>query len=879
MVMDAETVIQELKRRFSEPVPEYYKRHIIFWHDEDREFEDRIDDIAIEGVKVVKMTGRNAFALKKLLAMDDKDSHYLVYCPVSFERDEDNWLLNIELYSGEAFRADIHTIWLEEMGLPVQENLRILVKQYHKYFNSKERRRSFAVFAPQVKQSREMHLGVMASICGCEDLEPASMMRAVLMGGLCIAHHEIYQKMVAYDVAALFWRMVKQCTGYDADEEPSLSEFAMHLLLTASSRTLIGECFIGLEKYISAAHEAFCYDLISDWRIHKDNSDLKQIAEYVESEKSIYQRLVNIQPKTVNEEQLFIHYLMETECFPCVHEVLLVKLMTDISNHKIQPDDIINIVKKRKICAWHEPYDCYYDALLQIAVMQKFYLEHVGGFNEAIPSNVWAAYVKDYYRMDTAYRLFHKAFMQSLKKTHARFDDLMKQVAERAEGLYATWFLGSLGACWQKASADMLAKLGYIKDLAYQWKFYDNHISNAGSRVFVVISDALRYEVAASLAEQLQRETQSEVKLSSMNGMFPSITPYGMAALLPHRQLSVVESKQGLSVLADDMPTDAGNREAVLKARNPQSIVLQYRDIIGMKRAERSALVKGMEVVYIYHDKIDESSHAADNTVFFACDEAIDEIKNILKIIYNEFNGTRIFITADHGFLYTYQPLSEDAKVGKESWKDQAVEYGRRYAIMKNSAAPEHLAPICFLRGNTPYKAFTPFENIRIKMSGGGANFVHGGASLQELVVPLIDFHYLRAGYKSYQKNKDRIDTLPVTLELLSTGRKICNLMFKLDFYQPEKVGGNRDATTYSLYFIDSTGKVVSNKERLIADRTNDDIQERVYRLKFTLKSMPFDCKATYYLMIVDESGILPPVREEFQINIAFAVDEFNFFV
>ncbi len=44
----------------------------------------------------------------------------------------------------------------------------------------------------------------------------------------------------------------------------------------------------------------------------------------------------------------------------------------------------------------------------------------------------------------------------------------------------------------------------------------------------------------------------------------------------------------------------------------------------------------------------------AKRAVFPACDDAIAEIKNLVRIIVNEFGGTNILITADHGFLYTY---------------------------------------------------------------------------------------------------------------------------------------------------------------------------------------------------------------------------------
>ena len=61
-------------------------------------------------------------------------------------------------------------------------------------------------------------------------------------------------------------------------------------------------------------------------------------------------------------------------------------------------------------------------------------------------------------------------------------------------------------------------------------------------------------------------------------------------------------------------------------------MALQYKNIIGMKRAERAALVKGMDVVYIYHDTIDEASHTSDTSVFPACDRAISELKNMVRM-------------------------------------------------------------------------------------------------------------------------------------------------------------------------------------------------------------------------------------------------------
>lgn len=867
--MDTEKVIQDLNRRFAEPLPEFYERRVIFWYDEDREFEDKIDYVELNHAKIVRLTGSNSFAVKKLLSEDDTRSNYLVYCPLAYNRPEDNWLINIELYSGETFRADLTTIWMDEMGLASSHMLRKHVKNYHKFFNAKDRRAKFAAFADKVTTVSQMHLAVMACICGIKDMQPGSIMRSVLSAGIDKDTNIVYQSLVNYGADTAFWVMSAQATGYKDDEEPSLGILAMQIFLTAATRTMRPEYLSGLDQFISMPHQSYCYDFVSEWMHIQDDEKLYKTARYIEDEARLYQRF----------SKVAVEDLEETECFPCVNEVILVKLMTDISNDIIKPDDITATVSKRRQKLWFDYMSCYYNGLLQIANMKNFFQEHSAGFHTVEPVRIWREYTSEYYKMDTYYRIFHLNFQKSLKKSNQLLDDLFKQVVDRAEGLYSTWFLSQLGANWSDACAEELETNGFISGVSRQEGFYDNKIKHSDSRVFVIVSDALRYEVAASLADQLQRETQSKVKLDSMCGIFPTITQFGMAALLPHRELIVQpKTSSGLSVLADEQSTEANNREKVLQIANSKSVALQYKNIIKLKKDDRRSLITGMEVIYIYHDRIDEASHTSDSDVFAACEETIEEIKNLVRIIVNEFSGTHIFITADHGFLYTHQALTEDSKIDSKAWKDKSPDYGRRYAVIEKGVVPEYLQPVRFLSGNTAYDAFTPKENIRIKMSGGGLNYVHGGISLQEMCVPLIDYNYLRSDSKEYKRNKNKYDTQPVTLSLLSANRKISNMIFILSFYQKDAVGSNREAANYLLYFTDSSGKVVSDQVKIIADKTSDNSQERVFRCNFNLKGLQYDNKETYYLVIADEKGLQMPIREEFQIDIAFAADEFDFF-
>ncbi len=863
--MDSDKIIQELNQRFTAPLPEFYKRRIVFWYDEDGEFQDRLDEVTLTDAKLVALTGTNNFAVKKLLSVDDTTGNYLVYCPLSYEKPEDNWLLDIELYS-EEFRADLVSIWMDELGIPSTPAMRKQVKEYRKFLNAKNRRDKIASQNKAPTVPAQLHMAVMGALGGLKDVTPAAIIKEVLKAGLDINTNYLYREFVNYGADKAFWSMVKQGSGYDS-EQHDIAMLATHMLLTATTRTMRLEYLAGLDGFISSPHQAFCFDFISDWMHSEDQEQLTEIAKTVEEELKLPTRFMKLE----------VSDLVDTEIFPCLDEVILIKLMTEISDHIIDVYVIKNTVEKRRTTVGYAQFKDYYEGILQVANMQAFFKEHTTGFHSAEAKKVWKEYTSEYYVMDTYYRLFHKSFGESLKSYNSDLHDLFTHVMEKVEGLYINWFLGQLGGNWSSVCSEELQKYGRILEIPQQTDFYKSRIANVDSRVFVVISDALRYEVAASLAEQLRRETQADVKLQDVQGIFPTITKFGMAALLPHKELEVELHGEVLKVMADGVSTDAAYRDKVLKNANGNSVAIKYNDLVSAKRADRSAMVKGMDVVYIYHDTIDEASHTADMMVFPACDDAIQELKNLAKIICNDFGATHILFTADHGFLYTYSPLTEDDKIDQSGFVSRVVEYGRRFAIMMKDSNPDYLQKVQFLEGKSEYEAFAPKENVRIKKLGGGLNFVHGGISLQEMVVPVIDYHFLRNQSKEYQRNQKKYDTKPVEVSLLSATHKVSNMIFSLNFYQKEPVGDNREAATYQLYFTDSSGKQISDIAKIIADKTSDNGQERTFRCSFNLKSLKYDNKEIYYLVIADADGLVVS-REEFQIDIAFAVDEFDFF-
>ena len=213
MATDLGIITQDLNRRFAAPLPEFYPRRIIVWVDEDAEFADKLDEITLDGAKIVALTGSNNFYVKKLLAVDDPTGNYLLYRPFAYESDEDNWLLDIELYS-ETFRADLVSMWMDEMGVPQTPALRRGFKQYRKFFNAQSRRNKITSQGVTPATPGQLQMAIMAALAGLKDARPNAIIKAVLKAGLQKDSNAVYQEFVNYDIDEVFWRMVAQGTGY-----------------------------------------------------------------------------------------------------------------------------------------------------------------------------------------------------------------------------------------------------------------------------------------------------------------------------------------------------------------------------------------------------------------------------------------------------------------------------------------------------------------------------------------------------------------------------------------------------------------------------------------------------------------------------------------
>ena len=112
---------------------------------------------------------------------------------------------------------------------------------------------------------------------------------------------------------------------------------------------------------------------------------------------------------------------------------------------------------------------------------------------------------------------------------------------------------------------------------------------------------------------------------------------------------------------------------------------------------------------------------------------------------------------------------------------------------------------------------------------------------------------------------------------MLSTGRKVSNLIFNLDFFQETLVSDNREKAEYQVYFADEIGNKICEPRRIIADKKTEEDKQKPFKIRFNLKQGKYSNTDVYYLVIADDSG-LEINKITFQIDIPFATDDFNFF-
>ncbi|AKB18577.1 BREX-1 system phosphatase PglZ type A [Methanosarcina sp. WWM596] len=878
MVNVEKTSLSILKKFSSSELKDYEKRKIVFWYDRDKiawdqekqapgeELEEIIQVLEGQAIKF-HILDNNYFETKKLLEIEDLESNYLIYCPEKERAHEDNWLFDIQLYSSRFENSRISDI-KSEFEIDGHELDDFFIKHEKFFGNQKERVQPLKKLYQKDWREKEFILGMLAVFSKTQALDFKLIVRDTLLKSLDEAENPAWENISKFGLEEGFWELAEEDFGFSA-KNPTLKKLFLSFLVTHIKR-YSGISLSGYDQYVDRK-ENECQIFLKHWM--DSSRDSKIFEKYT---RDILEENGQDMEKSLQAEldKHDVQTYLEAEAVETFDKALIVHILKSLNSPvDSTEEDFRNYlawIDTRRTKHWFSEYENIYNALEYAVKLFWFAREYYDNpkASDALENTrslyeLFKAYAETYYQIDYLYRKFYYYYDKEQEK-----DILKKSLRPQIEDLYTNKLLGKLLLKWSSLIDSELNEQWKIELADSQKDFYKRHVNKIlqkddRSKVAVIISDALRYEAAVELFETLNKDTWGLPKLSYMVGVLPSYTKLGMASLLPHQFLEYKEKE----IFVDGINSNGlENRKKILQNNCLESLAIRYEDFMKYNRDEARELVKGKRVLYVYHDKIDSvgDKQSSENSVFDAVEETIFEIKKLVKHLSETLNTTNIIVTTDHGFLYRRDDMENADKVETSSFdKTRIIDTTKRFILSNQELATDnspnnsldniHNFDMRHMLGkeHSPLFAYVPKTDLRFKLQGGGLNFVHGGASPQEIVIPVLTYTH-RRNEKTLEKKGIKYGK--VNVSVINDRKKITSSKFNVKIFQTEKVTDKMKPRTIKVSLWDIGGgqeKMVSDEKIIIANNESDEPEERQYNIMLTLGNNLEN--KTYYLRLVDE--------------------------
>lgn len=810
-------------------------RKLVFWYDDKGDFAEDIDGVELTNAKVYKLTKDNQFYTKYFLEKEDTSTNYLIYAPFPKPPVTENHLEDTMLYS-KRFYADRASLLSVDLG--IEEKYKPIIEKHIKFFGNKERLQRFYDLEIENFNEENILTGIMSAVCRTRTNSFDEVIR-VLITEDNLTDNKYLEEFAKYDIEKEFWKLCEQQFGFSMDV-PNLEKLVITMFVTYADRYIDAEMPKSWKKFISYKSGniiAFLDNLMNNILYREKYDKLSQyVAECLNASEEL----------SKYEVEAFV----DCDSFACI-DVLMIRwivsrLRAEDCLAEIGGHSIFELCGIRAKMHFGSKYSFIYEMLDSAYwIVTNAQYEAPNGFRKIIDS-----YISGDCLIDNHYRVFYLNY-DKLENT-TEFEDLRDLV----ENIYTNEYLGELLPKWNEG----LLEENALTCIPLQRNFFSKFVKSVNVKTVVIISDAMRYEVGRQLYTRMMDNPKCSAKLQVMLSVLPSYTRLGMEALLPHKTLELTDDFR--EVVDGKYATDLAVRQAVLQSYEPESKCVQFDDVKNLKGQELRDVFTGQSVVYVYHDQIDNTGEHEEDAVFEACEKAVDEIVKLIQKISTSGNTYRFIVTADHGFIYKRDKVPASDKIGGMSDSDRLVK--RRYIVSKEPITEQGVCNIGlgYMLGNNDNKiiSYSCSTNVFSTPGNAGLNYVHGGSSPQEMLVPVLDI----------KMDKGAVETRPAQIMLVSLVQKITNLITSLDFIQSDPVSDVVKSTTYRLYFISDNNEKISNENIYVADKRDEDVQKRLFRMRFTFKNKKYDKDRKYYLVAYDGSNEAEVFRHEVIMDLVF---------
>jgi len=301
-------------------------------------------------------------------------------------------------------------------------------------------------------------------------------------------------------------------------------------------------------------------------------------------------------------------------------------------------------------------------------------------------------------------------------------------------------------------------------------------------------------------------------------------------------------------VLADGKST-AGTEARDKQLASVEGMACQAEKLREMKVDQAREFTQGKRVVYIYHNVVDARGDSAptEGETFEAVSDCIEELVALVQFCVNKLNATKVWVTADHGFLYQQEAPSETVKSKLSHKPDQAVKAKKRYLIgsdLGTSPEAHHGSTQVSAGAEGGMEFWIPRAANRFHFTGG-ARFVHGGAMPQEIVVPVVTVTHLRG------RKKEASRAEKVGVQVLGSNHKITTPKYRFEIIQTEPVGDRRKPITLRAAVFEGA-RPVTSVETVTFDSTSDSLDDRKKPILLELRTGSYDKGTPYRLVLRD---------------------------
>jgi uncharacterized protein (TIGR02687 family) len=815
-------------------------RITVFWYDEKKEWTDQIGLLELQKTKIIIADGTNQFEIKYKIEHENPDTNYLIYAPLPKPDQNKDHLLDIFLYSRE-FKADGLAMFADELS--IDKKYIPLLEEYSFFFRNTANQNSFKTMKIDNYNDNSIPLGMLCCLCDVTEPSIQELTVHIVTNGN-INDNKYLQIFSENNITEVFWEYCRNYLGWQ-EVSPTLEKMLITIYLTYFKRDLYTDLPDSLSPFIAGK-----------------TGNVTQVLENLKNHKQKYHEYADYTAGQLNINALIrslsIDLIVNCSVFKEV-DIYIISWIT----HRLMNNDLgalannkplVIICNERQQKNANTPLEHDYSMLKNAALLLNTKIDTYSGTLETFIAD----YTKYYYKID----LYYRHFIESYDKLedNAQYEELQNYI----ENYYTNSFLAKYIYAWNK-----LYTAGVINaDTCRMRKFHSSFVKPLNKKTVVIICDALRYEVAAELSELFKIDQNCTVDMKFMLGELPSITPLGMAALLPNNKLDM--SLDG-KVLCDGKQTDdLAKRQIILQSINENSRCIQYNDFFQMKRDDMRSLLKNIDTLYVYHNKIDSRGEnlPTEKDVFSACRDTINELYEKIKYLGKNANVYHFVIVSDHGFIYKREKLTESNKIGDVSKLGQVT--NRRFIISDKQNQTDGICTIkigdLFGNDNSNYILFP--ESVNVFKCSGGQNYVHGGSSPQELIIPVIDIDI----------EKYAVETRLAEIRLSRALKpKINNLITTLEFLQTEAVSSEVKPETYEVFIANDKSHILSDMQTITANMTGAESSGRLFKLTFNLKNQEYPKEKTYYLIIRRKDTTIELSRTEVIIDIAFA-GNFGFF-